>query len=104
MKSILKKSKITYKFRQLAIGSSFSIVSTLTLLISSPANAQVGIDSLNATYQNGTSSSYSTTVADPCTGDYSSCNSNINMQFGVGATNDLILSGFTVGADNFSLA
>ncbi|MBV6626026.1 MAG: DUF11 domain-containing protein [Rivularia sp. (in: Bacteria)] len=105
MKFILKKYTAIYKAQKFIFGSSISIASALTLITAGAANAQVGIDSLNATYQNGTSSSYSTTVGDPCnTGNYSGgCNSNINMQFGVGTTNDLILSGFTAQGDSYSL-
>ena len=105
MKFILRKYTSAHNNQKLILGSSLSIVSAIALATASPVNAQVGIDSLNATYQNGTSTSYSTTVGDPCdANDYpGGCNSNINMQFGDGATNDLVLSGFTVGADNYSL-
>ncbi len=105
MKTLFKKNTTARRTKKLGLGTSLSIAIAITT--ASPAAAQVptGISSLNATYQKGTSSSYSTTVADPCiVGDYpGGCNSNINMQFGDGATNDLTLSGFKVGADNYSL-
>ncbi len=105
MKSLLKKNT-TARRTKIGLGTSLTIAIAITT--ASPAAAQVGISTLNATYQNGTPSSYPTTVADPCNitsnGGYpSGCNSNINMQFGDGATNDLVLSGFTVGTDNYSL-
>ncbi|MEO0539808.1 MAG: GEVED domain-containing protein [Cyanobacteria bacterium P01_A01_bin.105] len=75
------------------------------LLFSMPAQAQTAISGVNATYQAGTASSYNTQVANPCiTSSYpSGCDSNITMQFGVGATNDLNLSGFNVGAQTYDL-
>ena len=101
VKSLFKNTAVSIS-NKLAAGTSLSISIAIA---TTPANAQVGITNLDATYQTGTSSSYSTQVANPCnTSSYpSGCGSNINMQFGVGATNDLNLSGFSVGGDNYSL-
>ncbi|MEM6752532.1 MAG: SdrD B-like domain-containing protein, partial [Cyanobacteria bacterium P01_C01_bin.38] len=99
MKSLFKNI-IVPKSHKLAVGASLSIA--IAIATTSPANAQVGVSSLDATYEKGTSSSYSTTVGSPCS--YSGgCDSNIDMQFGVGDTNDLVLSGFTTGGNNYSL-
>ena len=102
VKSLFQNTAVSIS-NQLAAGTSLSIA--IAIATTTPANAQVGITNLDATYQTGTSSSYSTQVANPCnTSSYpSGCGSNINMQFGVGATNDLNLSGFSIGADNYSL-
>ena len=102
VKSLFKNTAVSIS-NKLAAGTSLSIA--IAIATTTPANAQVGITNLDATYQTGTSSSYSTQVANPCnTSSYpSGCGSNINMQFGVGATNDLNLSGFSVGGDNYSL-
>ncbi|NJN11881.1 MAG: hypothetical protein HC815_29515, partial [Richelia sp. RM1_1_1] len=105
MKSLFKNNTTAGITQKLAVGTSISIVGLIVLGTTTPANAQVGITSLDAAYQRGTSSSYDTTVANPCsTGNYSSgCDSNINMQFGDGTANDLKLSGFNVGTQSYSL-
>lgn len=65
---------------------------------------QTAITGLSASYQPGTSTSFNTTVANPCTtADYSVCGSNITVEFGVGATNDLAVTSFTAGTDTYSL-
>ncbi len=85
------------------IGVSLGLASAIALGYPSTASAQTAITSLNATYQLGTSSSYSTPTANPC-GEYSPCGSNINLSFGNGPTNDLRVTGFRVGAaNNYSL-
>ncbi|MFE4106689.1 hypothetical protein [Almyronema epifaneia] len=80
-------------------------IGSMAMLMVQPAIAQVPITSLNATYQNGTSSTYSTTVADPCnTSSYSSgCGSAITLEFGAGSTDDLAVTGFQAGSQSFSL-
>ncbi|MBE9216711.1 hypothetical protein IQ247_29345 [Plectonema cf. radiosum LEGE 06105] len=105
MKSLFKNNTTKSKIPKLGLGAGVCIVSAITIATTSPVNAQVAITSLDATYQTGTSSSYDTTVANPCSpGNYpGGCDSNINMQFGVGTSNDLKLSGFKVGTQSYSL-
>ena len=64
VKSLFKNTAVSIS-NKLAAGTSLSIA--ITIATTTPANAQVGITSLDATYQTGTSSSYSTQVANPCT-------------------------------------
>ncbi len=86
------------------IGFSLGLASAIALGYASPASAQTAISGLNAAYQRGTSSSYSTTVADPCTpAQYGTCGSNITLNFGVGPLNDLKVTGFRVNTANYSL-
>jgi len=80
------------------------LVSAIALSHPTGAIAQTAIDSLTGGYQLGTSTSYSTTVANPCdTVDYSGCDDPITLNFGVGATNDLTITGFQAGGDAYSL-
>ena len=84
------------------IGFSLGLAGAIALGYASTASAQTAITNLNATYQLGTSSSYSTTTANPC-GTYSLCDSGITLNFGVGTTNDLKVTGFRVNTANYSL-
>jgi uncharacterized repeat protein (TIGR01451 family) len=70
--------------------------------------AQTAITGVTAAYQDGPASSYSTKVASPCNAtDYTACNSNVTLQFGVDAgvvtTNDLVISGFSTATGGYSL-
>jgi uncharacterized repeat protein (TIGR01451 family) len=86
------------------LGWHLGIAGAIAMVTASPVAAQVGITSLNATYETGTASSYSTQIGNPCTtANYSPCGGNINLEFGVGATNDLRLSGFAIGTNNYTL-
>ncbi|WP_414542201.1 SdrD B-like domain-containing protein [Nostoc sp. CCY0012] len=87
------------------LGWHLGIAGAIAMVTASPVAAQVGITGVTATYQTGTFSTYSTQVGNPCsTGNYpGGCGSNIDLQFGVGATNDLVLSGFQVGTQNYTL-
>ncbi|MBE9201190.1 MULTISPECIES: SdrD B-like domain-containing protein [unclassified Nodularia (in: cyanobacteria)] len=91
----------TATVREISLG----IASAIALFTASPVAAQVGVTSLTATYETRPASSYSTQVGVPCdAGNYpTGCNSNIDLEFGVGATNDLRLSAFQIGANNYSL-
>ncbi|MEA5580399.1 SdrD B-like domain-containing protein [Nodularia harveyana UHCC-0300] len=84
---------------------SLGIASAIALLTPTPVAAQVGVTSLTATYESATPTNYSTQVGNPCsTGNYpTGCNSNIDLEFGVGATNDLRLSAFQLGGNIYSL-
>lgn len=85
--------------------TSLGIASAIALFTATPALAQVGVTNLTTTYEAVPSTNYNTQVANPCdTGNYpTGCNSNINLTFGVNNDNDLRLSAFQLGANNYSL-
>ena len=89
------------------IGLTLGLAGAIALSHHSITLAQTKITGLTATYESGSESNYDTTTADPCTttnpATYTPCGKPINMKFGVGATNDYKVRGFTSGAGSYSL-
>lgn len=81
------------------VWSSLGIAGAIALGTVSPAAAQVAVTNLTTTNQAATSSSYTTTVANPC-GSYT-CGTSINMQFGLGS--DRLISGFVSNTQTYTL-
>ena len=81
------------------------IAGAIALLTASPVAAQVAITGVTASYELGIGTSYSTKIGVPCGNGYSSdgCGEDIDLEFGVGTTNDLILSAFQIGTNNYNL-
>lgn len=103
---MLQKRAGAFSGGALAKGLSVSLgaVGAIALGRATPAVAQTAITSLEATYQNGPTRSYSTTIATPCSpASYGTCGDPVNLDFGVGATNDLTVTGFQSGATSYSL-
>ncbi|MDB9376137.1 SdrD B-like domain-containing protein [Nodularia sphaerocarpa] len=102
LRATLRESfQLTTTLREISLG----IASAIALLTASPVAAQVGITSLTTNYETRPTINYDTKVGVPCnTGDYpGGCNSDINLEFGVGATNDLKISAFQYQGNNYSL-
>ena len=85
------------------IGLTLTLAGAIALSHHSVVSAQTAITGLRGGYESGLKRNYSTTTANPCQSPYTTCGKPINMQFGVGATNDYRATGFTSGAGNYSL-
>ena len=85
------------------IGLTLGLASAIALSHHSVTLAQTKITGLTGDYESGPTRNYSTTTADACQDPYTTCGKNINMEFGVGATNNYRVRGFTSGAGSYSL-
>ncbi|MFK8181904.1 MAG: beta strand repeat-containing protein [Phormidesmis sp.] len=103
MRRILKRTEsISWLRRQRNRWILLGLSGTITLLSQSTASAQTSVTNLNATYQAGSSSTISTTNANPCN-QYSPCDAPVTLNFGTEPTDDLVVSGFNAGTDTYSL-
>ena len=85
------------------IGLTLGLAGAIALSHHSVTLAQTAITGLTGDYESGSKRNYSTTTANPCQNPYTPCGDNINMEFGVGATNNYRVRGFTSGAGSYSL-
>ncbi|NEQ49824.1 MAG: hypothetical protein F6K11_06770 [Leptolyngbya sp. SIO3F4] len=88
---------------KLRLGVTLSIAGAITLSCQATTSAQTAISNLNAAYEAGDSISINTTNGNPCQTPYTPCDGATTLNFGVGATNNLRVTGFTAGTDNYSL-
>ena len=87
------------------IGLTLGLASAIALSHHSVTLAQTAITGLTGGYESGSESNYSTTTANPCGNPpYGNpCGKPIDMEFGVGATNDYRVTGFRAATGNYSL-